>query len=351
MAYFRKIPKLQELIDLCDRDAVWLVLINADPDAMASAMALKRILSHRVSDVGIACINEVTRPDNLAMIRYTRLHMERFSPELMTRYDRFALVDSQALHSPLFKDVPFSVIIDHHPLSEAACQAAYCEIRPEYGATSTLLTEYLYNLGIRPGKLLATALQFGIKSDTASFERKFCDADLRAYQYLARFADHPLLSRIVRSEFHRRWLSFFAKACESMHNAGSGQFVYIGEIENPDILVGIADFFMRVYEFRWVAVSGLYKGTVVVIFRGDGVTRDLGRMASAQFGDIGSAGGHKALARAEFPETAAAGKDLELFIYKRVLLTPRKKGQKDARPLAQTPDPAARKPEPDQVET
>ncbi len=329
MAYFRKIPKLHELIDQCERESRWLIVINADPDAMASAMALKRILSHRVSEVDIVAINEVTRPDNLAMIRYTRLHMKRFTPELAAQYDRFALVDSQALHNPQFRDIPFSVVIDHHPLSEEVCASVYCEIRPEYGATSTLLTEYLYNLKIRPGKLLATALQFGIKSDTASFERKFCDADLRAYHYLTRFADQPLLSRIVRSEFHRRWLSFFAKACESMHNAGSGQFVYIGEIENPDILVGIADFFMRVYEFRWVAVSGLYTGTVVVVFRGDGVTRDLGRMANAQFGDIGSAGGHKALARAEFPVAAANGKDLELFVYKRVLTTPRKKTQKE----------------------
>ncbi len=329
MAYFRKIPKIQDLIDLCDRESGWLILINADPDAMASAMALKRILSHRVDDVGIACINEVSRPDNLAMIRYTRLRMGKLTPELTARYDRYALVDSQPHHNRMFRDVPFSVIIDHHPAAEESCRAAYCEIRPEYGATSTILTEHLYNLDIRPGKLLATALQFGIKSDTASFERRFCDADLRAYHYLAKFADHPLLSRIVRSELLRGWLGHFALACENMHNVGSGQFVYVGEVSNPDVLVGIADFFMRVYEFRWVAVSGLYGGTVVVVFRGDGVTRDLGRMANAQFGDVGSAGGHKALARAEFPAAAAAGKDMELFIYKRLLTAPRKRAARE----------------------
>ena len=337
MAYFRKIPKLQGLIDLCGRESKWLILINADPDAMASALALKRIMRRRVSDVRIACINEVTRPDNLAMIRYTRLHMEKLTPELLAQYDHYAMVDSQPSHSPMFQNIPFSVVIDHHPLTEEVNQVPYHEIRPDYGATSTLLTEYLYNLEIRPGKLLATALQFGIKTDTASFERKFCDADLRAYQYLTRFADKPLLSRIVRSEFHRNWLGFFAKAWEGMHTAGSGQFAYIGTIENPDILVGIADFFMRVYEFRWVAVSGRYGDKAVVIFRGDGVIRDLGRMANAQFGDIGSAGGHKALARAEFPVSAAGGKDLELFIFKRVLLAPRKKTAKEHKP---TPDQA-----------
>lgn len=330
MAYFRKLPKLPDLLDLFSREGRWLILINADPDAMASAMALRRIMIHRVTDVGIACINEVTRPDNLAMIRYTRLHMHRFSPELLAQYDRFALVDSQPHHSPQFMDVKFSVIIDHHPLPPEPATADYRDIRPEYGATSTMLMEHLYNLGIRPGKLLATALQFGIKSDTANFERKFSDVDMRAYHYLVKYADQAMLSRIARSEFHRRWLDYFAKACVSMHTAGSGQFVYVDEVENPDILVIIADFFMRVYEFRWVAVSGLYHETAVVIFRGDGITRDLGRMANAQFGDIGSAGGHKAMARAEFSASAAGDKDLELFIYKRVLAGTRRRSAKAA---------------------
>ena len=321
MAYFRSLPKLQSMMDLMARDERWLIVINADPDAMASAMALKRIMSHRVHDVVIAKVNDVTRPDNLAMVRYTRLHMEDFNPVMVPHFDRFALVDSQPHHHPAFKDLKFSIIIDHHPLPEVPAQAAYREIRPDYGATSTMLTEHLYNLGIRPGKLLATALQFGIKTDTASFERHFCDVDLRAYQYLARFADHNLLSRIARSEFHSRWLELFAKACTNMYPLNSGQYVFVGEVDNPDILVIIADFFMRVYEIRWVAVSGVYASTAVIVFRGDGITRDVGRYANQLFGGLGSAGGHKAMARAEFPVEVTRGKDLELFIWQR-LMTP-----------------------------
>lgn len=345
MAYFRKTPKIQDMLNLFSRDDAWLILINADPDAMASAMALRRIMIHRVSEVLIAGINQITRPDNLAMIRGVRLHMRSFEPEMAQQYAKFAIVDSQPHHAPQFQGVPFSILIDHHPLPETPATAPYVDIRPGYGATSTLLTEYLYNLRIRPGKLLATALQYGIKSDTASFVRKFCDADLRAYHYLAKFADQPLLSRITRSEFHRRWLPFFAKACMNLHAAGSGQFVYIGKVENPDILVVIADFLTRVYEFRWVAVSGLYGETVVVIYRGDG-TRDIGRMANMQFSDVGSAGGHKSLARAEFPAAAAKDADLELFIYKRVLATPRRRGAKPSETVqpSQPPLPDEKRP-------
>lgn len=328
MAYFRSLPGLQKMLETLGRDQRWLIVINADPDAMASAMALKRILSHRVQDVVIAKINQVSRPDNLAMVRYTRLHMTRFYPGILPHFDYFAMVDSQPHHNPAFNKIPFSVIIDHHPLPDEPFPAPYTDIRPRYGATSTLMTEYLYNLDIRPGKLLATALQFGIKTDTDSFERHFYDVDLRAYQYLNRFADPNLLSRIARSEFHLHWLDQFAKACTNLYGMGaSGQYVYVGQVDNPDVLVNIADFFMRVYEIRWAAVSGLYKDTVVVVFRGDGISKDVGQYASQAFGSIGSAGGHKAMARAEFPVEAAGSDDLEMFIWKKLNAPLRKPGK------------------------
>lgn len=348
MSYFRKLEtKLTHLLELLDRAERWLIVINADPDAMASALALKRIMIHRVDDVAIARVNEITRPDNLAMARYLRIPMVKLTPTLAAQFDRFAVVDSQPHHHPSFKDLHFSLVIDHHPLSEEhPVVADFKEIRNDYGATSTVMTEYLYNLGIRPGKLLATALQFGIKTDTASFERAFCDVDMRAYRYLSKFADHALLSRIVRSEFRLHWLDYFSRAFISMHKLGTGQYVYVGEVENPDILVVIADFFMRVHEIRWAAVCGVYGDTIVVILRGDGMGRDLGRYANLQFGDVGSAGGHRAMARAEIPLSTAEGRNVEFFIYKR-LLAPRKRAKvkPEAKPDAKADAKAMDKPD------
>jgi nanoRNase/pAp phosphatase (c-di-AMP/oligoRNAs hydrolase) len=318
MSYFRAIPRLSSLMHLFSREDRWLILINADPDAMASALALRRILSHRVHEAVIAKINTITRPDNLAMIRYARIRMREYSPELPGGFTRLALVDSQPHHHALFRDLSFSLVIDHHPLAEGPPDSGYSDIRPEYGATSTLLTEYLYNLEIRPGKLLATALQFGIKTDTASFERHSSDVDLRAYQYLSRYADRAILSRIARSAFHYRWLGLLARACTNMYSVKSGQYAFTGEVDNPDVLVIVADFLMQVYEIRWVAVAGVCRETIVIIFRGDGVSRDVGRIASQIAAEIGSGGGHRVMGRAEFPLSAARGMDPELFVWQRL---------------------------------
>ncbi|MFI3271489.1 MAG: DHH family phosphoesterase [Pseudomonadota bacterium] len=327
MAYFRKLDALvSRLVNQFHRDERWLIVINADPDAMASALALRRIMRSRVADVAIARVNDITRPDNLAMARDLRIPMLKCNPTVVAQFDRFAMVDSQPHHHVNFAGIKFSVVIDHHPISqEHPVEAEFTEIRQEYGACSTIMTEILYNMRIRPDRLLATALQYGIKTDTASFERGAGDVDIRAYRYLSKFSKHALLLSIARSEYRMEWMDAFSRAIAARRPCASGHYVFLGDVENPDILVVIADFFMRVHEIRWLAVCGVYNDTIVVIFRGDGTFRDLGRFAHEKFHAVGSAGGHKAMARAEIPLAQAQGSNVDTFIYK-MLTAPRKRG-------------------------
>ncbi len=320
MAYFRNLDtKIKDMIGLFKKSERLLIFINADPDALASAMALKRILYRKVQTVAIAHVNEISRPDNLAMIKLLRIPTLKLTPPLAAQYDRFALVDSQPHHHPGFAKFDFSIILDHHPLNkENPATATYKEINPDYGATSSLLTEYLYNLKIRPGKLLATALIYGIKTDTQSFERKFCDVDIRAFRYLTKFYNPLLLQKIVRSEFHKEWLKYFSLAFRKVKLLGHGASVFMGKVESPDILVILADFFLRIHNISWDMVSGIHQESLVVIFRGDGLRKDMGKMASQMFGDLGPAGGHKQMARAEIPLDAISNIHPQQFILKRL---------------------------------
>lgn len=303
--------RLRAWLQKLSKEESWCILITADPDALGAAMALKRLLSHKVLDVTIARTNEITRPDNLAMIRYLRIPTVPWHADMQTQFQRFALVDSQPQHNPAFAGIPFSLIIDHHPIPEQGPpEGEYVDIRSECGATCSMLGRYLNDLGIRPGRLLATAMLYGIRTDTAAFERSGGALDLEAYQWLSKHAEHALLRRIIRSEYLLEWLPLFGRAFRSLHHFLKGAHAHVGDVNSPDLLVAIADFFTRVHGLKWVAVSGVYNATVVVIFRGDG-SRDVGKMASLSFGNVGSAGGHRVMARAEFPlktvgETKAA---------------------------------------------
>lgn len=304
-------------------DQRWCILINADPDALASALALKRLLHKWARSIEIMRINEVTRPDNLAMIRYLRIPAKLWVPDRASAYDFFAMVDSQPAHNPAFAGITFNLIIDHHPATDVAGLLApdsFCDIRPGIGATSSIMTQFLRGLRIRPGPLLATALLYGIRTDTGTFERSGSESDLQAYQWLSQYADNNLLRRISRSEYLRSWLPFFSRAFRSLVDCrAGGVYAQLNEIRSADLLVSVADFFTKVHGIKWIAVSGILEDTVVVIFRGDG-GRDIGRFADACFHDVGSAGGHRNMGRAEFPLTAVPkGMKPSEFIYLRLM--------------------------------
>lgn len=303
MSYFRKLNNnLSKLSKLFNKNERWLILLIGDPDALASAMGLKRVLAKKVQNVSFCITNQMTRPDNLAMLKYLQIPIQRFSTSLAANFDRYALVDSQPHHHPDFNNFNFSVVIDHHPLSkDSPVHAEYNEIKPEYGATSTIMTEYLYNSNIRPGKLLATALLYGIKTDTHSFEQNFHEADIKAFRYLSKYADHLILRKIVRSEFRVDWLKYFSQAFRKMRLIGDGLTVFMGQVDSTDILVILADFFLRVHDITWDIVSGVTENSLVIIFRGDGIKSNMGNLAQRLFGDFGYAGGHKSMARAEIP--------------------------------------------------
>lgn len=308
MAYFKNLEKpLAHLLSLFSREERWLITIIADPDAVASALALRRIMQNRVKSVTIASATEMTRPDNLSMLKLLHISLEKFTPELCADYDKFAIVDSQPDHHPLFIPIDYSIVIDHHPEKEDIqyeTEGRFIDVRPNYGATSTMMTEFLYNLNIKITPRIATALQLGIRTDTGIFERSGSEIDMRAYQYLSKFANPDLRSHILKSEYKMSWLPYFSMAFANFIAISGNEseiFTYLPEVDNADILVAIADFCMRVQEIAWVAVAGRVDEHVIIIFRGGDLEQDLGQLATTAFNSIGSAGGHRNIARAEIP--------------------------------------------------
>ncbi len=279
-----------------------LCMINADPDAIASAMAIKRLLWRKVSGVSIAHVNVIERPDNLAMIRFLNVDMVHIEKVDMEKYNRFVMVDSQPDHHVSFSGIKPDVIIDHHPVSSAV--APFCDIRPEYGATASIMTEYLRAAKIKPAARLATGLFHAIKTDTANFERRTVIEDIRAFQYLYRYADVRLAQRIEQGEIKYEFLRYFDYALRENKLRKGRVFVHLGSVSNPDVCVLIADFFMRVDKINWSIISGRYGKIIVVIFRNKGFQMHAGKLAKKAFGQLGPSGGHKSMARSEFPVSA-----------------------------------------------
>jgi nanoRNase/pAp phosphatase (c-di-AMP/oligoRNAs hydrolase) len=289
--------KLRRFNDQFSGNDQVLIVINADPDSIASAMAVSRLLWRRVKNTTTTHVNTINRPDNLTMLRLLGVSLVPFTDVDRSKYSKIVIVDSQPDHNEFMTQLNTDVIIDHHP--ETGAKAPFLDIRPNYGATATILTEYLRAARIKPSVKLATGHFYAIKTDTNPFKGRTVIEDVRAFQYLFRYVNIHLARKIEQTDLRLDFLKYFRVALQTMRLRKDRVFVHLGPVINPDVCVIVADFFMRIVSVNWSIVSGTYDNKLIVIFRNDGIRKNAGNVAKESFGQFGSAGGHKNMARAE----------------------------------------------------
>jgi nanoRNase/pAp phosphatase (c-di-AMP/oligoRNAs hydrolase) len=293
-----QVERNKKLMKTISSDDTLAIVITADPDAIASALALSRMFWRKTRKTYLACSNTVVRADNIALIRTLKVDLTDLNSLARNEVTKWAIVDSQPHHNRDFEKICFDVIIDHH-LPASKVSGAHVDIREEYGATSTIMTEYLRTAGIEPSSRLATALFLGIKNDTNDFVRPAIGKDLNAFRYLHDYANINVVKRFESSEMTRKTLKRFREAMDNLSIHKQVAHIHMGRVNNPDILVIIADFFLKLAEVTWTVVSGNYGHKLIIIMRNLGFRRHAGRTAEKLFGQWGSAGGHKSAARAE----------------------------------------------------
>src|SRR5690348_13780943 len=165
----QKIRELRALVDEGDRVAI-VLQDDPDPDAMSSAMALRTLLGRNKLTTPLFSFTPVTRPENRTMVHLLEIEVLPASTEELATFDKIAMVDVQP---PFFGEkLPRAdIVIDHHPGYEAG-KAVFEDVRVKYGATATIMTEYLLTANERISERLATALLYGIRSDTLLLSRR-----------------------------------------------------------------------------------------------------------------------------------------------------------------------------------
>ncbi len=76
---------------------------------------------------------------------------------------------------------------------------------------------------------------------------------------------------------------------------------FIGEAPREDFIPYTADFFLQLEDVKWTIVAGVVGTSFIVSVRNLGYSRNAGEFVKRWFGDIGSAGGHRAMAKAVVP--------------------------------------------------
>jgi nanoRNase/pAp phosphatase (c-di-AMP/oligoRNAs hydrolase) len=293
----------KKLMDIVrpDDSLVLLMQGSPDPDVIASAMALREIIQQTkgLAKSAFVSTEPLIRQQNIEFVSSMRLHIQLLDQVDLSSYRLIALLDAQ----PSFLDdrlnfIKPQIVFDHHP-REGEWQAPLEDVRSDYGALSSILTEYLLCARVKIPRNLHTALLYGIKSDTDNFDRATIIEDIRAYAYHTKHANMRFIRRIELNQTPARFLKYYDHAYHHINNVHGRRVCYLGGVESADVCVQIADFYLHLIGTYYVVVAGIAGDKFIIIFRGDGYRQDCGAIAQRAFGSVGKGGGHRSAARME----------------------------------------------------
>ncbi len=294
------IIKLKSMIRHDDSLAI-LMYGSPDPDAVASAMALQELLKRitGLTKCTLIATDTVVREQNAEFIRAMKVNIHLLNSIDLKEYRYIAIVDAQpTFFGDILKDIHPQFVFDHHPCT-TVWHAELADVRENYGALSTIMTEYLIAAKVRIPRKLYTALLYGIKADTNNFERDVILEDISAYYLNFARANRQLIRRIELNQIPERFLKYYDYAYHNRRRYRDRIISFLGKVDSVDVCVQVADFFLRVVDIYYVIVAGFVKDRLIIVFRGDGYRQDCGAIAKKAFGNYGSAGGHKSAARVE----------------------------------------------------
>ena len=295
----KKVERIRSLFDEGEKIHI-LLQHDPDPDAIGGALALRELLGRNRATTPIVTFGAVTRPENLAMINLLEIQIDRITPgDLHKDGARLALIDVQ----PPYFEQPLGrvdLVVDHHP-KRTNFKARFADLRSGYGSTATIFTEYLRAAAMEPSQRLATALLYGIKTDTLFLERGSNLADLSAFNYLYPIANKAMITRIERPALPREDLEAMGRALSRLQIDSGVAVIHLGQVNREDVIPQMAEFCMQIEGVDWGVVSGLVDDRVVISVRNVGYVKSAGDIMKKLYDDIGSAGGHRAMAKAVVP--------------------------------------------------
>jgi len=271
---WRRSPGERLLAALSGHDAVTVLTHpNPDPDAMASAMGVATLAASAGATPTIRYPGEVRHQQNRAFRTVLEPEMERLeaagdigSPVVLVDHGEARGFPGAAGVTPL-------AVVDHHPGDAAA--TAFTDVRPEYGACATIVSEYLDAVGAPvapdddPGdpvvdEPLATGLLFGVLSDTDYLTDGATDAEFASASYLSPGVDSDALQRVRNPRVDAGTLEVKARAVEGRDVRPPFAVSDVGRVDNVDAIPQAAD-----------ELATLDSVTAVVVVGDDGETLHL----------------------------------------------------------------------------
>lgn len=278
---------------------------DPDPDAIASALGLQYFVKEMFAvESLITYCGLIGRAENKALVRYLNYPLHQLGHYELTENTPVALVDTQpgAGNNPLPDEITPLIVVDHHDRRQESRNVKFADVREDVGALSTIVTGYLQSADLEPPAALATALFYGIKTDTMSLGRGAGPDDIAAYFYLQPRIDVDALVTIERARVPTSYFVSLAEAIQAARLYDRDLLIaFLDSMNYPDLGAEIADLLLRLEGIKWVVCIGVFNDDIVLSVRSRSHRIGASELVRGIVGTLGTAGGHGAMAGGQIP--------------------------------------------------
>jgi nanoRNase/pAp phosphatase (c-di-AMP/oligoRNAs hydrolase) len=269
--------------------------VNPDPDALASMLGLHALLTQRLPgrDVVLTLDGIIARAENQAMVEGLGIPLTPAAFVPASPDSALVLVDTQPHTGRRGSEaITPTAVLDHHETPGSCAGVAFQDIRPDIGATSTMVFEYLREQGLAVDQRLATALYYGIESETTGYPREASPNDDLALAQLFLIADKNLLACIRNPRLPQSYFAAFQHALANAFLYSDVIVCYCGTVPQPDLVSELADFFIRFDRVAWTLCIGAFEDQLKLSVRADHIGGRAGELLRETVNGLGVAGGH-----------------------------------------------------------
>ncbi len=285
-----------------DKEVAIFLQDNPDPDAIASGLTLKRICKFCDVESSIYYGGTISHQKNRALVNLLDINLINIKTkeEVMKAVKsagKIALIEASipSKNNILPLEVTPNLIFDHHQMDISSVKGDFVDIQPEIGATATMMTKYIRQLNIKPDVSLATALLYGIRTDTKEFTRNTTLDDFEAAGYLSPLVDTTVMSQLEFPPMRLETLDIIGRAIRNKRIRGSYLVSFVEFISDRDALPQAAEMMLQLEGVYTVLVFGINGDKVQLSARSSDTRVNLGLILQSAFGELNS-GGHATMA-------------------------------------------------------
>jgi nanoRNase/pAp phosphatase (c-di-AMP/oligoRNAs hydrolase) len=309
-----KLEQIQQALGKA-RSVLIMTHNNPDPDSLGAAFGFRYLLMKKYGlRVTIGYGGIIGRAENKTMVGLLRVSPTPLSKIKSRKFGALVICDSQpaSKNHEMFGQMSATIVLDHHPIQRGSKSAKFTDVRPDYGATCTIVSEYLNEAGIVPDARTATALYYGIKTDIADLARPKSKADEEALRRLFPFISVRWLHRIEHPRVPPEYFQTLKNGMEGARIIKNAVVCCLGEIHQPDSVAEMADFLLKLEGMRWSFCIGCVGQDVVFSIRSLVPRVQAGRIANKLVRKRkGAGGGHNMSAGGRMKLTEVSPDDRE----------------------------------------